>query len=74
MKSTKTLDLYIKGTESLTEANILKAMKEHTMQCLEWLTNKDAKYAILYGGEPVRFATIKKDLTIEELYDEFNNE
>jgi hypothetical protein len=43
---------------------------------VKWLTEKDSKYAILYGGTPdlkkdYRLATLEDDYTIEEVFEEF---
>lgn len=50
------------------------AMKSNTKEFVEWITSKDSKYSIMYGGTPelekdYRFAAIDIDFTIDEVYD-----
>ena len=50
--------------------------KEVAVAFTKWLTEKDSKYAILYGGTPelekdYRLATLEGDFTIEEVFEEF---
>lgn len=50
--------------------------KEVAVAFVKWLTEKDSKYVILYGGTPdiekdYRLATLENDFTIEEVFEEF---
>lgn len=50
--------------------------EDFTIRFIKWLTRKDSPYSIMYGGTPklkkdYRFATGKKDYTIEEVLKQF---
>jgi hypothetical protein len=49
---------------------------EAAVAFVNWLTEKESKYAILYGGTPelekdYRLATLENDFTIEEVFEHF---
>jgi len=44
--------------------------KQELIKCINWITRKDSPYAIMYGGKK-RFATNDKDLTTEEVVNEY---
>lgn len=45
--------------------------KNIAIKFVEYLTDENSKYAIIYGGNPERLSTIDKDYTIEEVFEEF---
>lgn len=46
---------------------------DYAIELLEWLTNEKSKFAILYGNQKERFATIEEDYTSKQLLEIFKN-
>ena len=42
--------------------------KEVGIDILNWVTREESEYSIMYGDQPERFSTFKKDYTSEELF------
>lgn len=71
-KPVKTFDLTFEQHEKLVQLRC----DEFAIKFVEWLTSKDGKYGIMYGGTPelkkdYRFAGYKRDYTIKELLNKF---
>ena len=45
--------------------------KDIAIKFVEYLTDENSKYSIMYGGNPERLSTIDKDYTIKEVFEEF---
>lgn len=43
--------------------------KEVAIDILNWVTSEEAPYAILYGNQPERFATVDEDYTSEQVFE-----
>lgn len=46
-------------------------LKEFVINFLNWITNEDSPYAILYGNQAERFATNDEDLTSKQVYEKY---
>lgn len=45
--------------------------RQQIIDFANWLSDDDSPYAILYGKDPIRFATNDKDLTSEEVVSDY---
>lgn len=43
--------------------------KDLAVDILNWVTREESEYAIMYGDQPERFSTFKKDYTSEQLFE-----
>lgn len=73
-------EVYRNTKKCINEASksCAKIYKDEISLFLKWLTAKDSKYAIMYGGTPeldkdYRFASNDEDFTIEEILDIYTN-
>lgn len=57
-----------------TSKELEQIADEYAIELLEWLSNEKSKFAILYGNQEERFATIEEDYTSKQLLEIFKKE
>jgi len=73
------MEKYLESYKNAKDLQLLQAdvsNNEVAVAFVNWLTEKESKYAILYGGTPeleqdYRLATLENDFTIEEVFEQF---
>ena len=56
----------IKASEKLLEFRN-EGLRDELIKTLNWISDKECPYAIMYGNTTHRFATIEKDYTTEQI-------
>jgi hypothetical protein len=65
---TNRINSYLSNPESQQKENAAKEITSMVMEFIEWFTGEKSPVSIMYGNQPERFATTKRDYTIKELF------
>ena len=62
------------GLKTETANELEQIADDYAIEFVEWITNEKSKYAIMYGNQQKRFATVRKDYTTKQLLEIFKKE